>query len=142
MRDQSAIPAAMLPTAARPERHEPRVSGGETEAEGDPSFPEVVCPEFPTAKPCLTDPQRGPVNGECPDAVQGEMPLAGLVLDETSVVNSPIVPYVRMVVSLIVGKSIGKDQLVAELLKIMRQRSIDNRTSTQYASRFLDQHPP
>jgi hypothetical protein len=70
------------------------------------------------------------------------MPLAGLVLDETSVVSSPILPYVRMAVSLIVGKSIGEDQLVEKLLQIMRQRSIDNRTSAQYVSRFPDQHPP
>ena len=82
------------------------------------------------------------MNVERADAVRGEVPLAGLVLDEASVVNSPILPYVRMVVSLIVEESIGKAQLVEELLQILRQRSIDNRTSTQYVSRFLNQHPP
>jgi hypothetical protein len=97
---------------------------------------------LPATKPCLTDSPRGPVNAERPDVVRGEMPLEGLVLDEASVVNSPMLPYVRMVVSLIVGKSISKDQLVEELLQIVRQRSIDNRTSTQYVSHFLDQHPP
>ena len=70
------------------------------------------------------------------------MPLAGLMLDEASVVNSPILPYVRMVVSLIVEETVSKDQLVADLLKIMRQRSIDNRTRPRYVSRFLNQHPP
>jgi hypothetical protein len=142
MRDESAIPAATLPTVARVERHETRACGRETGAEGDRSFPEVVCAELPAAKPCRTDLQRDPVNGERPDAVQGEMPLGGLVLDEARVVNSPILPYVQMVVSLILGKSVGKDQLVAELLQIMRQRSIDNRTSPLYVSRVLDQPPP
>ena len=142
MWDEDAIGAAMLSTVASAERHETRAPGGETGAEGFRSFPEVVCSELPAAKPCLTDSQHDPVNIECPDTVRGEMPLAGLVLDEASVVNSPILPYVRMVVSLIVEESMGKAQLVKELLQIMRQRSIDNRTSTQYVSRFPDQHPP
>lgn len=142
MWNENAIPAATLSTVASAERHETRASGGEPRAEGDRSFPEVACPELPAAEPCPTDSQHDPVNVECPDTVRGEMPLAGLVLDVASVVSSPILPYVRMVVSLIVGKSIGKDQLVEELLQIMRQRSIDNQTSLQYASRLLDQHPP
>jgi hypothetical protein len=142
MWDASAIPAAAVPAVVPAERHEPRASGGETEAEGDWGFPEVVCPELPAAKPCLAGSQRDSVNGERPDTAQGEMPLAGLVLDEASVVNSPILPYVRMVVSLIVEETVSKDQLVADLLKIMRQRSIDNRTRPRYVSRFLNQHPP
>lgn len=142
MWDASAIPAVALPAVVPAERHETRASGGETEAEGDWRFPDVVCPELPTAKPCLTDSQHDHVNVERADARRGEMPLAGLVLDEASVVNSPILPYVRMVVSLIVEETVSKDQLVADLLKIMRQRSIDNRTRPRYVSRFLNQHPP
>jgi hypothetical protein len=83
-----------------------------------------------------------PVNGERPDTVRGGMSRAGLVLHEASVVNCPILPYAQMVVSLIVGKRIGKDELVKALLKIVSQRSIDNRTSTQYVSPFHGQHPP
>jgi hypothetical protein len=142
MWDESAIPAATLPSVAPAERHETGDSGGDTGAEHDRGFPDVVCPELPAAKPCLTDSQRDLVNIAHWDAVRGEVSLAGLVLDEASVVHSPILPYVRMVVSLIINDSIGKDQLVRELLQIMRQRSIDNRTSTQYVLRFLDQHPP
>jgi hypothetical protein len=142
MGDEGAIPAATLSTVASAERHEPQDPGSETRAEGDRSSPEVACPVLPATKRCLIDSQHDPVNFECPDTVRDQMPLTGLVLDEASVVNSPILPYVRMVVSLIVGKSIGKDQLVQELLQIMRQRSIDNPTGPRYVSPFLDQHPP
>jgi hypothetical protein len=140
-RDEIAIPAATLRSVAPAERHEIRDSGRETGGEHDRSFSDVVCPQLPVGKPCLPD-FRDPVNVERADAVRGEMRLAGLVLDEASVVNSPILPYVRMVVSLIVGHTVSKDQLVAELVKIMRQRSIDNLTTPRYVSRFLNQHPP
>ncbi len=135
MRNEIAIVAATLSTVASAERHE-------TGAEGEGSLPEVVCSELPVAKPCLVDSQHDPVNGERPDTLRGEMPLAGLVLNEACVVHSRILPYVRMVVSLIAGESIAKDQLVEELLQIMRQRSIDNRTSAPYVLRFHDRHPP
>lgn len=143
-RDESAVPAATRPTVAPAEGREPRIAGKDTGPEGDPSFPGVASAELPTAKPCLTDSHREATNIENPEEalLNLEISLGGLVLDGASVVNSPILPYVRMVVSLIVGKSISKKELFAGLLKIVSQRSIDQQTSTRYVSRFPDQHPP
>jgi hypothetical protein len=71
-----------------------------------------------------------------------EIPLEGLLLDEASVRHSPILPYARMVASLIEGRTVGQDELVEALLETMRQRSIDRQTRSQYVLRFLHQHPP
>lgn len=110
----------------------------------DRSFPDVVSAELPVAKLCLTDSHREATNVENPEEalLNLEISLGGVVLDGARVVNSQILPYVRMAVSLIVGKSISKKELFAGLLKIVSQRSIDRQTATRYVSRFLDQHPP
>ena len=110
----------------------------------DRSFPGVVSAELPAAKPCLTDSHREATNIENPEEalLNLEISLGGVVLDGASVVNSPTLPYVRMAVGLIVGKSISKEELFAGLLKIVSQRSIDQQRTTRYVSRFPDQHPP
>jgi len=68
--------------------------------------------------------------------------LAGLRLDESILMNSPLLPYVRMVASLIEGRSIGLVELVEALRKAMRQHSIANRRRIDYVLGFLHQHPP
>jgi len=143
-KDKDAIPAATLPAVASAEGREPRIASGDTGPEGNPSFPEVVSAELPTAKPCRNDSHREAANIENPEeALRNlEISLDGLVLDGARVVHSPILPYVRMVVSLIVGKRISKRELFAWLLKIVSQRSIDQQTATRYVLPFLDQHPP
>jgi hypothetical protein len=110
----------------------------------DRSFPGVVSAELPGTKSCLTDSHREATNIEDPEEalLNLEIWLGGLVLDGASVVNSPILPYVRMVVGLIVGKSISKRDLFAGLLKIVSQRSIDRQTTSRYVPRFLNQPPP
>ena len=50
--------------------------------------------------------------------------LDGFVLDEPTLVNSRILPYVRMVASVLEGRTISREELLAALLKRMRQRSI------------------
>ena len=74
--------------------------------------------------------------------LKGELPLEGVVLDEASVVNSPMLPYVRMVAGLIEGRSISERELVEALLKTMRQRSMARRTRSRYVLHFLHRHPP
>jgi hypothetical protein len=110
----------------------------------DRSFSGVVSAALPAAKPCLTDSHREATTVENPEEalLNLEISLGGLVLDGARVVNSPILPYVRMVVGLIVGKSISKQELFAGLLKIVSQRSIDRQTTTRYVPRFLNQPPP
>jgi hypothetical protein len=143
-RREGAIPAARLPTVVSAERHETRAFGEDTGHEGDGSLTGVVSAELPGAKSCLTDSHREAMTIENPEEVLWnlEISLGGVVLDGASVVNSPILPYVRMVVSVIAGERISKEELFAGLLKIVSQRSIDQRANTRYVSRFLDQHPP
>ena len=70
------------------------------------------------------------------------LPLEGLLLDEATLLNSPILPYVRMVASVIERGTIGRDELIAALRKRMRQRSIGRRPRREYILCYLNQHPP
>jgi hypothetical protein len=70
------------------------------------------------------------------------LPLEGLLLDEPTLVNSRILPYVRMVASVIEGRTIGRDELIAALRKRMRQHSIGRRPQREYILCYLNQHPP
>jgi hypothetical protein len=144
MRREGAIPAATFPAVSFADERESRIAGEDTGPGGDPSVVGVVSFELSAVKPCLTDSHREAMSVENPEAalLNLEIALGGVVLDGASVVNSPILPYVRMVVSVIARESIRKEALFAGLLKIVRQRSIDTRTSMQYVSRSLDQHPP
>ena len=66
----------------------------------------------------------------------------GFVLDESTLVNSRILPYVRMVASVIEGRTISRMELVTALRKRMRQRSIGRRPRREYILCYLNQHPP
>ena len=68
--------------------------------------------------------------------------LDGLTLDEATLLNSPMLPYLAMVTSLIEGRTIGADELLNLLLRSMRQRSFDRLPRREYVLRFLKQHPP
>jgi hypothetical protein len=70
------------------------------------------------------------------------LPLEGLSLDEASVAQSPMLGYLRMVASLIEGRSIGREELVEALQRSMRQRSLAQRSRSDYVLHFLHQHPP
>jgi hypothetical protein len=71
-----------------------------------------------------------------------ELRLEGVVLDESSVVNSPMLPYLRMLVSLIEGIRLTCQELVRLLRQALRQRSLAFRRRIEYVLRFLHQHPP
>jgi hypothetical protein len=66
----------------------------------------------------------------------------GLLLDEPTLRNSRVLLYVLMVASVIEGRTIHRDELLAALRKTMRQRSIGGRSRREYVLRFLNQHPP
>lgn len=68
--------------------------------------------------------------------------LDGVVLEEATLVNSPALPYVCMIASLIEGRTIHRDELVAALQKSMRQRSIGLQSRREYVLNYLNQHPP
>ena len=70
------------------------------------------------------------------------LPLEGLLLDKMTLQNSRILPYVRMVSSVIEGRPISHDELVAALRKRMRQHRIGRSSRREYVLRYLNQHPP
>jgi hypothetical protein len=70
------------------------------------------------------------------------LPLDGLFLDEVTLINSPVLPYARMVASVIEGRTISRDELIAAFRKRMRQRSIDRLSRREYVLHYLNQHPP
>ena len=70
------------------------------------------------------------------------MRLEGVVLDESSLAGSPMLPYVRMVVSLIEGVTFTCREVLCLLRQAMRQHSIGARRRIDYLLGFLHQHPP
>ena len=71
-----------------------------------------------------------------------DTPDARLLLDESSLASSPMLPYVRMVVSLIEGVEFSCREVVHLLRQAMRQHSIGARRRIDYLLGFLHQHPP
>jgi hypothetical protein len=99
----------------------------------------------PTAQPRpALDPQgtvpSDPVSEPLPVTI--ELRLEGVVLDESSLVRSPMLPYVRMVVSLIEGVELSCREVFALLRQAMRQHSFGARRRMDYILGVLYQHPP
>ena len=94
------------------------------------------------ARPCYARcPVPAPPASE-PLPATAKLRLEGMVLDETSVANSPMLPYVRMVVSLIEGVEFTCREVVHLLWQSLRQHSIGARRRIDYLLGFLHQHPP
>jgi hypothetical protein len=68
--------------------------------------------------------------------------LDNFTLDEATLVNSPLLPYLAMIAGVIEGRAIGYDELLGVLRRSMRQRSFDRLPRREYVLRFLDRHPP
>jgi hypothetical protein len=68
--------------------------------------------------------------------------LDGLVLEESTLVSSRVLPYVRMLVSVLEGEAISREQLIAALRTRIRQRSIGRLSRREYVLHYLHQHPP
>ena len=68
--------------------------------------------------------------------------LDAFKLDEATLVNSPILPYLAMVATVIEGRVIGVEELLHVLRRSMRQRSFDRLPRREYVLGFLNQHPP
>jgi hypothetical protein len=77
-----------------------------------------------------------------PLPVKEELRLEDVVLDAESVRNSPMLPYVRMLVNLIEGIRLRGEELVELLIQALRQHRIAFRRRADYVLRFLHQHPP
>ena len=68
--------------------------------------------------------------------------LDGFALEESTLVNSRVLPYVRMVVSVLEGRTISREELIAALRTRIRQRSIGRLSRREYVLHYLNQHPP
>jgi hypothetical protein len=90
---------------------------------------------IPSTDPCVEQ-----VLEEAPAKL--ELAWPGMVLDECSVLKSRMLPYVRMVVSLIEGLEVSCHELVGLLRQVLRQHSIASRSRRDYVLSFLHQHPP
>jgi hypothetical protein len=84
--------------------------------------------------------------GDRPDEELGEMEaeleLEGVVLRESSLAKSPMLPYVQLCIHLIEGVELTCREVADLLCQSMRQRSMAKRTRREYVLSFLHQHPP
>ena len=81
-----------------------------------------------------------PLPGESP--VPLELDLDGVVLDESSIVNSPMLPYIRTLIWILDGIRLSHVEVVQWLRQVLRQRSMAYRPRRDYVLHFLHQHPP
>jgi hypothetical protein len=81
-----------------------------------------------------------PLAAKLPVAI--ELDFDGVVLDEWSVVNSPMLPYIRTLIWMIDGIRLSHVEVVDWLRQVQRQRSMAYRPRRDYVLRFLHQHPP
>lgn len=77
-----------------------------------------------------------------PSPATAEMQREDVVLDEARVVDSPMLPYVRMVLSLIEGVELTCCEVVHRLRQTLRQHSIGAGRGVGYLLGFLHRHPP
>ncbi len=68
--------------------------------------------------------------------------FSDFVLDEVTLANSALLPYLAMVASLLERRAIRVTELLWVLRQSMRQRSFDRLPQREYVLRFLNQHPP
>lgn len=106
------------------------------QSDGDPPG----TPPDAQADHCCAAVPASPANEPLPTTAK--LRLEGLVLDEASVANSPMLPYVRMVVSLFEGVEFTCREVVHLLGQAMRQHSIGARRRIDYLLGFLHRHPP
>jgi hypothetical protein len=99
------------------------------------------------ASNCFCAESPTPPSGEIPlkratPPVYASLSLEGVLLDESTFVNSPALPYALMLASILERRTIERDELIATLRASMRQRSIGSQLHREYALRYLNEHPP
>jgi hypothetical protein len=107
-------------------------SSSDTSSALDPSSQPAADPTHPSTQIALEEALREDV----------KLTLDGFTLDEATLVNSSMLPYLAMVASIIEGRAISPEELLQVLRRSMRQRSFDRLPRREYVLRFLDQHPP
>lgn len=83
-----------------------------------------------------------------PQATPTELPsdmqlvLDTVLLTPQIIAASPVLPYLTIVIGLIERRSIRRDDLVAQLLELLRQHSMAPCSRNKYVFRFPSRHPP
>ena len=95
-------------------------------------------PTSVTSAPTRTSAEHSETTPPC----HGWLLLEGVRLNAASVVNSPLLSYLRLVASCIERRTIGRHELVQALLRTLRQRSLSARPRTTYVLDYLNRHPP
>jgi hypothetical protein len=115
-----------------------------TDCEPSRKSPTVVKPQLCPASALADSPAAENVTPSVPSQlpVAFELDLDGVILDRASIVNSPMLPYIRTLIGMIDGVWFSQVELVVWLLEVQRQRSIVYRSRRDYVLRFLHQHPP
>jgi hypothetical protein len=130
------LPSEQLPSQQLPSQQLP---SEQLAAEQLPS--EQLPAEQPGGQP-LVD---GRLLGDpLPDAFSEKITLRlhGVVLDESRVLSSPVLAYLRMAIGMIEGRPFSHQEIVGLLRQALRQHSIARRTRREYVLGFLHQHPP
>jgi hypothetical protein len=127
--ENGAAPDAIPPDTASKDED---ASSFDTFSALDPSSQPAPDPAHPATQIALEEAPNQTVR----------LTLDGFALDEATLVNSSMLPYLAMVASIIEGRAISPEGLLHVLRKSMRQRSFDRLPRREYALRFLNQHPP
>jgi hypothetical protein len=117
-----------------------RQGGQVSPAAPPPDFDPQGTSPHPQADHCCAAAPAPPASEPLPVTIA--VRLEGVLLDESSLASSPMLPYVRMVVSLIEGVELSCREVVHLLRQAMRQHSIGARRRIDYLLGFLHQHPP
>ena len=97
--------------------------------------PSIIPPAAPPSAP-VAEPQRDA------SAEKLEWRWEGFVLDESTLKNSPLLPYVQVVVNRLEGLRLDFEELVELLQEAIRQHSFAWRRRVDYVVEYLHQHPP
>ena len=108
------------------------------DASGHTTLP--PCEPADPADSTLAENAPQPLPAELSVAV--ELALDGLVLDEASLINSPMLPYIRTLIWIFDGIRLRHVEVVQWLRQVLRQRSMAYRPRRDYVLHFLHQHPP
>ena len=121
----------------------PEVSPPDTIPADVDSFCSDISSAVKPASPPLPAPHPAPqIALEEPPAEDVQLMLDGFALNEATLVNSPMLPYLAMVASVLEGRLIRPEELLQALRRSLRQRSFDRLPRREYVLRFLNQHPP
>ena len=125
---------ASSPVAPPPEATptDDAISSSDTSSAVEPASAPTPDPTHPPTQPAIEETLSKDV----------QLTLEGFTLDEVTLVNSPMLPYLAMIASVLEGRPIGAAELLQVLRASMRQRSFDRLPRREYVLRFLNQHPP